>query len=234
MTIGQKIEDTPWDVTPLYLAAVYEALGKFDKAEHFYQFLYDLSHTLGHKYYESGALTGLVRVKHAHNDYAAIPPLWTEAEQLAQQYEYNDYLTSLYLTRGYFIWDGSIPEWESGFDAALHSYQHALIHALRLNRFLLDEALSGKKQNMPLWPLIPHCLKRGEEGRQMLIALQDWWQTGTNNIGIPRLDPILPLPEDISLLEAEHLARHQERGDGSLQKSVTEQINTALTTMLSD
>jgi hypothetical protein len=82
-------------------------------------------------------------------------------EQLAQQYEYNDYLTSLYLTRGHISWDEYIPEWDGGFDSALHYYQHALIHALHFNRFLLDEALSGRAQGTPLRPIILHCLERG-------------------------------------------------------------------------
>src|SRR6266704_4884007 len=90
---------------------------------------------------ECSALTSPIRLKRALSDYPAIPALWSEAEQLAQQYEYNDYFTSLYLTQGHLIWDGLLPEWESGFDLALPYYQLALIHALRFNRFLLDEAL---------------------------------------------------------------------------------------------
>jgi tetratricopeptide (TPR) repeat protein len=174
------------------------------------------------------ALTGLIRVKHAQGDYAAIPPLLAEAEQLAQQYEYNDHLASLRLTQGRIAWEGNAPAWENGFDAALRYYQHALIYALRYNRFLLDEVLSGRPQGTPLRPIIPACLKRGEEGRRMLIALRDWWQTGVNDIGTPRPDTISPIPEGIPLLEAERIAREREPGDGTPQKSVVEQIEAAL------
>ncbi len=63
----------------------------------------------------------------------------------------------------------------------------------------------------------------------MLLALRDWWQSGINDIGTPRPDTISPIPEGISLLEAERIARHREPGDGSPQKVVVEQINVALT-----
>jgi hypothetical protein len=88
--------------------------------------------------------------------------------------------------------------------------------------------LSGRPQGTPLRPIIPECLKRGEEGRRMLIALRDWWQTGLNDIGTPRPDTISPIPEGIPLLETERIAREREPGDGSPQKMVLEQINAAL------
>lgn len=62
----------------------------------------------------------------------------------------------------------------------------------------------------------------------MLIALRDWWQNGMNDVGAPRPDTISPIPEGISLLEAERLARQREPGDGSPQPSVVEQINRTL------
>lgn len=179
-------------------------------------------------YFASAALTGLVRIKHALGEFAAIPPLLTEAEQLAQQYEYNDHLASLRLTQGHIAWDGHIPDWGSGFDAALRYYQHALIYALRYNRFLLDEVLSGRPQGTLLRPIIPACLQRGEEGREMLIALRDWWKTGNNDVGTPRPDTISPIAEGIPLLEAERIAREREPGDGSPQRIVVEQIEAAL------
>jgi hypothetical protein len=96
--------------------------------------------------------------------------------------------------------------------------------------------LSGRPQGTPLRPIIPECLKRGEEGRQMLTALRDWWQTGVNDIGTPRpgtgvssnAPTISPIPEGIALLEAERIAREREPGDGTPQKSVVEQIENAL------
>ncbi len=41
----------------------------------------------------------------------------------------------------------------------------------------MAEMLSGHSQGMPLRPIILECLMRGEEGRRMLIALRDGWQT---------------------------------------------------------
>jgi tetratricopeptide (TPR) repeat protein len=78
--------------------------GMLNEAKHNYQFAQDgFEECIGLKkigriYWYAGALTGLVRVKHAQGDYAAIAPLLAEAEQLAQQYEYNDHLASLRLT----------------------------------------------------------------------------------------------------------------------------------------
>ena len=182
----------------------------------------------GSYYFTCAALAGLVRIHHARGEYAAIPPLLAEAEQLAQQYEYNDLLASLRLTQGHIAWESNAPSWENSFDAALHHYQHALVYALRYNRFLLDEVLSGRPQGTPLRPIIPESYQRGEEGRKMLIALRDWWQTSTNNIGLPRSDTISPIPEGIPLLEAERIAREREPGNGFPQKSVIEQIEDAL------
>jgi tetratricopeptide (TPR) repeat protein len=227
VTLGQKLH-IHLDAALLYFAATYEVLQNMDKARYYYQLLYEESHQIDRNYYECGSLTGLVRIKHAQNDYTAIPPLWTEAEQLALEYEYNDNYTSLYLIRGHITWDGLIPEWESGFDSALHYYQLALIHALRFNRFLLDESLAGREQGTPLRPIIQHCLGRGKEGQRMLVALRDWWQSGMNDNGTPRQDTISPLPEGIVLLEAEKIARQREPGDGSAQTIVVDQIIMSL------
>ncbi len=227
ITAGQKIQ-THLDVAPVYLATVYEVQNDVEKAEYFYHFAYTEIHPLDRHYFECGALAGLVRVKHVQKDYEAIPPLWNEAKRLAEQYEYNDYFTSLFLTRAHITWEGLIPEWESGFGSALHYYQLTLIHALRFNRLLLDEALSGAEQSTPLRTIISHCLECGKEGQRMLIALRDWWQSGVNDIGIPRPDTISPIPEGLLLLEAERIARQREPGNGSSQKSAVEQINTVL------
>jgi tetratricopeptide (TPR) repeat protein len=227
ITIGQKLRAHN-DTALLPLATVYEVLKDYEKAQHFYQLAKTEAHPLSRHYYEGGALTGLVRVKRVLSDYPAISSLWSEAKQLAQQYEYNDYFTSLYLTRGHLIWDGFLPEWESGFDLAFHYYQLALIHALRFNRFLLDEALSGGGQCTPLHPIIQNCLEHREEGQRMLLALRNWWQNGINDTGVPRLDTISPLPEGILLSEAERMARNRETGDGAQQRDVVEQINAAL------
>ncbi len=182
----------------------------------------------GRLYFHCGALTGLARVKHAQADYAAIPALLVEAEGLAQQYEYNDHLASLRLTQGALAWEGHAADGQQGFDAALGYYRQALIYALRFNRFLLDEVLWGGGVATPLRPLIPYCLARGAEGRQMLTALRDWWQTGSNDTGTPRPDTISPLPEGSSLLEAERLAREREPGDGTAQHPVVAKIEEAL------
>ena len=152
----------------------------------------------------------------------------TNAEGILEQRPYNDHFASLRLVQGHVAWESRISRWGNDFDAVFRYYQHALIYALRYNRFLLDETLSGRPQGTPLCPIIPHCLERGEEGRRMLIALRDWWQTGVNDIGTPRPDTISPILEGIPLLEAERIAREREPGDGSPQRTVLEQIDAAL------
>jgi hypothetical protein len=219
--------DIPGIQEPLiWLGLALELQGKWDEAEKHYQ--QNQKYKQYRHYFDATALTGLIRIKYAQGNYAAIPSLLEDAERLAKQYEYNDHLSSLRLTQGHIAWDGYIPEWGSGFDATLLFYQQALIYALRYNRFLLDEVLSGRPQGTPLRPIIPHCLERGEEGRRMLIAQRDWWQTGVNDLGVPRPDTISPIPEGLPLLEAERIAREREPGDNSLQRTVLGQIDEAL------
>lgn len=183
---------------------------------------------MGRRYFECSALAGIVRVKHAQGENANTPALIGEAENLAQRYEYNDHLASLRLTQGHIAWDGRIEDRENSSDAALIFYQQALIYALRFNRFLLDEVLTGRPQGTPLRPIIPYCASRGEEGQRMLTALRDWWKTGMNDVGIPRPDTISPIPEGISLLEAERIAREREPGEGAPQRTLLEQFEAAL------
>jgi hypothetical protein len=147
-----------------------------------------------------------------------------ETEAVAYQYEYNDHLASLRLSQAQLAWDSALPALGRGFDAALAYYKQALIYALRYNRFLLDEVLWGGGISTPLKPIIPHCLERTFEGQRMLTALRDWWQTGTNDLDVARPDTISPIPEGITLLEAERIAREREPGDNTPQKTVLEQL----------
>ncbi len=208
-----------------WLGQLSEIQNDLNEASNHYQMGLEYS-WVGRYYFIGGSLCGLLRVKCAQQQYDALPPFLAEAEQLAQQHEYNDHLASLRLTQGHIAWDGHIEDWGSGFEAALGYYKQALIYALRFNRFLLDEALSGRERGTPLRPIIPHCLERGEEGRKMLEALAEWW--GTNDVGTPRPDTISPIKEEMPLLKAERKARDLEPGDGSPQRTILEQIKSAL------
>ena len=177
---------------------------------------------IGRQYYICAALTSLIRVKHAQRDIAAIPSLLAEAEQLAQQYEYNDHLTSLRLTQGHLAWENG------NRDEVIALYQKAMVYALRYNRFLLDELISGRPQGTLLRPIIPYCLENGDSTRKILHVLVDWWKTGVNDIGTLRPDTISPIPEGIPLLEAEKIAREREPGDGSMRRTVVEQFEIAI------
>lgn len=184
----------------------------------------------GRRYHESTTLAGLVRVKYALGDDADIPPLLAAAEKVALQFEYNDHLASLRLVQGHIAWVGLDDPRGAAFDAALAFYREAVVYALRYNRFLLDELLTGRPEGTHLPAIVPHCLRAGAEGQRMLEALRAWWARGTNDVGEPRPETISPLAEGIPLVEAERTARTQEPGDGMAQRGVLEQLDTALAT----
>ncbi|HUW13448.1 MAG TPA: tetratricopeptide repeat protein [Anaerolineae bacterium] len=215
----------------VWLGRLYEIQQDLDEAQEYYERSLKMR-WCGRNYFDTEALTGLARVKYARGDHDAVRALLAEADGLAKQYEYNDHLASLRLAEGHMAWSSqsviSVDEGRSGYEVVLAYYQQALVFALRYNRFLLDEILAGGNALTPLRPIIPFCLDRAEEGRRMLAALRDWWRVGLNDIGGPREDTISLTPEGISLLKAEHLARSRERGDGSAQRTVTEQIDAAL------
>lgn len=219
--IKQSIQDTSYLLETLnWLGIIHEILQNWTEAKKFYLQTLSEYRWTGRRYFECGALTGLMRVNYAQGNHRAITPLLEEAERLAQQYEYNDHLASLRLIQGHLAWPA--------FPSTLSFYQHALIYALRYNRFLLDEVLAGRAHGSPLPSLIPYCLARGQEGRQLLRALRDWWRSDKNDIGASRPDTISPLPEGSPLLEAEQVARLREPGDGSSQRTVIDQIEAAL------
>lgn len=228
LDLAQRLADnTSWPRTLAWLGILHEIEQNPESAERCYHQALDYR-WIGRDYFTSTALTGLVRVKHAKSSYLAIPQLFAEAELLAQQHEYNDHLASIRLTQGHLAWLSSLEAWGTGYEAGLSFYKLALIHALRYNRFLLDELLAGRPQATPLRPIIPHCLAQREEGQRMLVSLAEWWRDGNNDIGMPCPKAVSPLPEGIPLLNAEHMAREREPGDGSPQWSVIEQIEAAL------
>jgi len=228
--IKEKLQDSFEAVMILLrLGELQELRSALSEAESYYKQALDLRWTERH-YFICAALTGLVRVKYTQNDYAAIPSLLEEAEQLAQQYEYNDHLASLRLMQGMMTDNiGHLHRIQGNEKTTtLEFFKQAMIYALRYNRFLLDEVLSGRLRGTPLHPVIPYCLAHAEEGQQMLIALRDWWKTDINDIGTPNPHTNSPIPEGVPLLEAECAARQREPGDGSQQKNVLEQIGTVL------
>ncbi len=100
-TTKRSIQDTSYLLETINLLGnAHEILQRWIDAEKFYNENLTEYRWTGRRYFECGALTGLVRVKHAQENFAAIPPLLAEAEQLAEQYEYNDHLASLRLTQG--------------------------------------------------------------------------------------------------------------------------------------
>ena len=125
-------------------------------------------------------------------------------------------------------WDSKTPKHDN-FNSVYYCYQHALLHAVRYNRFVLDEVLSETSTTAVLQhSIITHCLERGEDGRKILCALRDWWKTGVNDVDALHHSTISPTPDGIPLLEAEELAREREPGDGAIQRSVGDQFEIVL------
>jgi tetratricopeptide (TPR) repeat protein len=184
----------------------------------------------GRQYFEAGAHVGITRVLHKITKYDDLPRRLEEAQRLPTQYEYNDHLASIRLTQAQLAWEGQVSEWGTGFEAAQSYIKQALVYALRYNRFLLDEVLSGRQHGTALQPVIPYCLQRGDEGKRMLQSLLEWWQVSRNEHTdiAPRPDTISPIQESIPLLDAERIARLREPGDDTKQKSVVEQLRSAL------
>ena len=208
-------------------AYLHECMGNIDNAFGLYRESLEFE-DVNRKNCICEAFTGLSRLQVRRGEFNDALQYIATGLNIAEIFEYNDHLASLRLTQGHIAWDRHIPEWGKGFDAAFEFYKLALVYALRYNRFLLDEVLSERPQGTPLRPIIPECLKRGEEGRKMLVALREWWQTETNDVGTPRPDTISPIPENIALLEAEKIAREREPGDGSPQTNVVARIDAAL------
>ncbi|MFZ5823376.1 MAG: hypothetical protein ACOY94_03405 [Bacillota bacterium] len=190
-----------------------EALACLAEAEEQYQV--SLARFAGRRHYDCGALVGLMRIRHAQGDPAGAESYAARAEELAGACQYNEYLAAIGLTRGQMAWERGEAE------AAGTLFRQALIHALRFNRFALDDLLGA---GGAATPLVPYCLAQGEGGRQMLAELRQWWQTGVNRLEAEPPATISPVGSGTSLVDAEALARRLEPGDGAPQRSVVEQL----------
>lgn len=222
------LEDTSYLLDTLIWSGVLSEINNdLQQAESFYNKCLEYRWT-GRRYFECCALTGLSRIKYLVGNISVVPQLLAEAEQFAERYEYNDQIASIRLTQGHIAWDGNVPEWGKGYNAALSFYKESLIYALRYNRFMLDDVLSGSSKDTPHKSIIQYCIAHGQEGFDMLANLENWWKTGINEVAQLRLDTMSIVTEGISLLEAESMAREQEPGDLLVQKTVIQQIESAL------
>ncbi|MDR3559514.1 MAG: hypothetical protein P4L58_03880, partial [Candidatus Pacebacteria bacterium] len=89
--------------------------------------------------------------------------LLNDAEKIAKKYEYNDHLASLWVIRGNFYLEKE--RWEDAESA----YRNALLFALRYNRFLLDEMISGpSRRGVFIFSIVPSCLRCGNKGKEIL------------------------------------------------------------------
>lgn len=169
-------------------------------------------------YHLAKATLGLLQVELARQRVETLPATVQQIAALCREQTYHDLLAQLSLIEGHFVWEGTVPGWGHGAEAASRLYQQALMHALHYNRFLLDDVLWGGNITTTVEPIITYCQARDDEGRGALVALRDWWLAGRDDLS----------PEPISLLEAERRAREQEPGDGRSQLEVVKQIEEVL------
>lgn len=188
-------------------------------------------------YFNAQMLVGWARAKYAQHEPGKAIELLDAAEAIALQYEYNDVLSSLNLLRGHMHWTDSttqsrdpLPHSGPGqpFEGVLAFYQRSLIFGLRYNRFLLDQVCFGKQVTIPDTSILAACLVRGSEGRSVLTELRNWWLTGSNSDSKTLGYAVSPIPEGITLLEAEQRARALEPGDQTPQMRLADQLSAAL------
>jgi tetratricopeptide (TPR) repeat protein len=179
-------------------------------------------------YFICGALTALARLHCRLGNFTEVTGLIDEASSLARRYEYNDHLASLYLTEARLLESKGIANDMQVFDAALHKYRQALVHALRYNRYLLDEVIDGRPCETPFIPIVQHCSEMGEMGQRMIGELLEWWRTGRVEVSCNCSNSISPIPEGMLLVPAEQLARELEPDNQLLQRSIEEQLKAAL------
>jgi tetratricopeptide (TPR) repeat protein len=206
---------------------LHELRDAWEQAEAEYGQVLDL-HAVSRNYFECLALAGRARVHAARGRDAECVADLVAAERLADRYGYDDVLAGLRLCQAQLAWASRAPQWGEGFDVAARLNRQSLVHALRFNRFMLDEVLAGRPQGTVLRPVIPACLERGPEGRRLLESLGDFWRTGTNDLERPSGASVSPLPTGVALVEAERTARSGEPGAGTAQRTVLEQIEAAL------
>ena len=184
---------------------------------------------VGRRYFACAAITGLARVTADLGRHDESADATARALEIVRRYDYNDLAASLLLTRGRLAWEGrsraargAIPK------RAQRDARNALVHALRFNRFLLDEVLVGRAGGSVFRPLIADWSDRGPAGRRALDDLRTWWATGRNELDDEPPSTVSTLEPGIPLVEGERLSRQNEPGTGDPQRMVLEHLDAAL------
>jgi hypothetical protein len=201
----------------------YELQAQWDEAEA--EYLAALEPPLVHRHnLECGASLGLLRVRCQRDGPHGGDADLLGARSLAVRYGYDDALAITNLYEGHRSWEAA----DGGFDAALACYHEAAVHALRFNRFLLDDLVSGTAPGSPLVSIGAACRQREGDGRRMLQALRASWTSGSNQTTAPAAANISPLPHGLPLVDAEMWARAAETGRGEQQHTLVEQLEAIL------
>jgi hypothetical protein len=148
---------------------------------------------------------------------------WQAVQDLDDKRLVLDYADAMYdflERRG--LWDENLAWMEAALDAAWALGE-------RKNEGTLLNNIGEIHQRKGSWD---EALRYLEQSRVICEEMGDraGLAESLNNIGTPRPGTISPIPEGISLLEAERIARQRELGDGSPQRAVVERIDEALTT----
>lgn len=211
----------------------------YKKSESYYKKSLQLRSTCRY-YYLCGCLSGLARISYRNNNYEAMNGYIIEAELIAKKYEYNDHLAFLRLLQGNHQWLSqtiSSPSKEIFSDKKIKAitkfYKESIVYALRYNRFLLDEVLSGQilmKVSL-IKPIIINSIQQSEIGCIILNELYSWWMSGVNKIDNNDSESISQISIGMKLSKAEKKVRKYEIGNGMPQKTVVEKLEEALLLM---
>lgn len=202
---------------------LHELRSAWEDAERAYGEAVDLC-DVGRNYFHCAALAGLARVRASRRPPGDVNGPLAEATELAERFEYNDLLASIHLVQGHLAWEtGGGDEAEEATD----HYKQALVFALRFNRYLLDEILTGRPEGSPHRAVIPTLRAGGDRGARVLARLRERWETETNDGGADAIG-VSPLERGAPLLDVERQARARESGGLAAGPTVVEQLALAL------
>lgn len=226
--IKEELKDFPGLIEPLtWMARLYETEGQYGHALDCYE------RCLGWRWFGRENFNCAVLIGAARSAYALglgaerVAEYVSDAEGIASQESYYDELASISVFKAEVAWSGRMDLFGVGSDVALGHCQRALEHALRHNRFCLDEILWGGGVRSPVRSVIDICAEQGERGEGVLRDLLDWWRSGLVEVEV-KAAVERPDLEQTSLISAEIATRTAEPGAGEFQLGVVDRVQLAL------
>jgi tetratricopeptide (TPR) repeat protein len=179
------------------------------KAEKYYDIIIFSNH-FDREYIYCKAIIGLLRIKLCNSEFIGqeTTNLLNTCKEISNFYEYNDILSYISLIQGHI----QLEKENITQEQIILYYKMAMIYALRYNRYLLDEVFWGRNHGNVIESIVNICSRKNNFGINILNSLLKWWKTGINDLEGINLSKISPIPNNISLIEAEKIARENEPG----------------------